>query len=194
LLADIQDTFSHVSSDRVSTSDLLKGLVTETSFWSEADRGKPLSSYGLSKRLLPFGIHPKDIRFGGVVRKGYFRADFEDAWQRYVLRNPGKGQQGQQASVHTGSGCFSKGQQLAFVADSRVPESRVNTRFVADVAPLLPPGGDYGAEPDSQGRSNGNHHCWTHPKNKTHWWLRDGADPVCELCHPGPTAKLSGAE
>lgn len=32
------------------------------------------------------------------------------------------------------------------------------------------------------------YHCWTHPKNKTEWWLRGGIDPVCGLCHPNPAA------
>jgi hypothetical protein len=146
LLADIQTAFSHTTADRLSTQELLKELVRiETSPWSEADRGKPLSPFGLSRQLHPFGIRPKDIRFGDATRKGYFRVDFEDAWARYLPVESERGQQGQQASVYTPPSHFSGGQQMWRVAGVKDGKSSVITQVVADVATSTPPWDELGA-------------------------------------------------
>lgn len=136
LLADIRHVLSTSGAERISTHALLKELLRlETSPWSECDRGKPLSPYGLSRLLLPFSVRPKDVRFGSATRKGYLRADFEESWARYLPMDAEKGQQGQQASVYAGPAHFSEGQQELLVADQKNAKSPINTRVVADVAP-----------------------------------------------------------
>jgi uncharacterized protein DUF3631 len=47
-------------------------------------KGKPLSDRGLAERLKPYGIRSKLIRIGGTVARGYAKADFLDAWARYL--------------------------------------------------------------------------------------------------------------
>jgi hypothetical protein len=51
--------------------------------------GKPLDSYGLAKRLKPYGIKPADVREvgDGPNLKGYKREDLHDAWTRYLVRD-----------------------------------------------------------------------------------------------------------
>jgi hypothetical protein len=175
LLEDIRVALSPSGVDRISTQELLEELLKiETSPWSECDRGKPRSP--------PFGIRPKDLRFGSATRKGYLRADFEESWARYLPLDTEKGQQGQQAAVHAPFREIGKGQQSVFVADPKNDESSANTRVVAGVAPS----GDKIGDRNTRTKPNGAKHCLIHPSNKTQWWLRGGVDPVCDLCHPNP--------
>lgn len=82
LLGDCRDLFA--DRDRYTTDDLLERLVgLDERPWGDL-RGKPLDARGLARRLRPYGIRPGDHRFGDTVRKGYQRADFHDAWQRYL--------------------------------------------------------------------------------------------------------------
>jgi len=188
LLADIRVVLSPSGVDRISTQELLKELLKiETSPWSECDRGKPLSPYGLSRVLLPFGIRPKDLRFGSTTRKGYLRADLEESWARYLPVATEKGQQGQQAAVHAPFGEIGKGQQSVSVADLKSEESSANTRVVANVALSWDEQGALSTR-NRRTKPNGAKHCLIHPANKTRWWLRAGVDPVCDICHPNPNA------
>lgn len=51
--------------------------------WSDI-RGKPIDSRLLANKLSPYGIRPTTIRTGQTTPKGYLRADFIDAWTRYL--------------------------------------------------------------------------------------------------------------
>ncbi|MGE0218416.1 DUF3631 domain-containing protein [Mycolicibacterium sp.] len=80
----------------MKTPMLLKDLaMIPESPWKDVRRGGlQLDAVGLATRLRPYGIKSHDIRWGSegskgadTVSKGYYRADFEDAWTRYVLPN-----------------------------------------------------------------------------------------------------------
>ena len=192
LLADIRGIFSSEQTDRLSTFRLLECLQQfEESPWGEYDHGRPLSAFQLSSLLGPFEVRPRDIRFDQSVKKGYQRSDFEDTWDRYLgsssAEHRSKGQQGQQASIHAGLEDFRKGQQEGSVADEKSEKSSANTRVVADVAPSPPTWSELTSP--AEGRSNGVRRCWVHPGNQTEWWLRQGVDWVCQLCHPNPTGE-----
>src|SRR5262249_41969386 len=87
--------------DRLLTLELLQALIEREaepwpSWWGkEVDRAaadhdvprKP--AVDLARHLRPFGILPKDIRIDGGQGKGYARADFEDAFLRYLDGNEG---------------------------------------------------------------------------------------------------------
>ena len=55
--------------------------------WAEAKNEKPLTDQMLAHLLRPYGIRPKTIWIGKVAGKGYLRADFEQAFGRYISRN-----------------------------------------------------------------------------------------------------------
>lgn len=38
----------------------------------------------LARALGDFGVSPRNLRFGSVVRKGYLRSDLEEPWARYL--------------------------------------------------------------------------------------------------------------
>jgi hypothetical protein len=54
--------------------------------WPDLLRGKPINERWLAKHLAAFGIHPKLLRIGDDWRpgRGYEKADFEDAFMRYL--------------------------------------------------------------------------------------------------------------
>lgn len=81
LLADVRAVFQE---EKVFTDDLLERLNgLDEAPWGEL-RGKPLDSRGLARRLRPYAVRPKQVRIGEATRKGYERADFADAWSRYL--------------------------------------------------------------------------------------------------------------
>jgi hypothetical protein len=192
LLADIRTVFQTKGSDRLSTMELLTDLAEiEASPWAEFNHGKPLTPTTLARLLRPFDILPRDVRVDSRVLKGYEREGFGDAWMRYlsppVPLPAAEGQQGQQGAIHAPLSEIGKGQPSVSVAGLENEESPANMRVVADVAPSW---GELGALSTRKTgtKPNGAKYCWIHPTNKTHWWLRDGVDPVCELCHPNPAA------
>ncbi|MGB9428964.1 MAG: DUF3631 domain-containing protein [Gammaproteobacteria bacterium] len=86
LLADLRIVFD---GQLTMTTD---GILTDLydlpdSPWRDL-RGKPLDSRGLSNRLRQYGIHPKTLRISESTPRGYERADFADAWTRYLPSVP----------------------------------------------------------------------------------------------------------
>ncbi len=51
-------------------------------------RGKPLDQRGLARHLRQYGIKSRTVRIGEATPKGYERADFFDAWSRYIPPPP----------------------------------------------------------------------------------------------------------
>ena len=83
LLSDVRMAF--VDADKMSTEDILTKLhALDDAPWGD-HRGKPLTNLELSRLLNPYAIKPKLLRFGADVIRGYVRADFNDAWHRYLL-------------------------------------------------------------------------------------------------------------
>ena len=82
LLAEIKMVFG--DEDHLTTADLLHRLHDlEDAPWAEW-YGAPLSGRGLAKLLGPYRVMPIKRRVRGEQSRGYFRADFVDAWTRYV--------------------------------------------------------------------------------------------------------------
>jgi putative DNA primase/helicase len=90
LLADIRNMFDSRPDGRITTQDLLAGLVAiEERPWSELQRGKPINPAALAKLLAPFGVTPVNLKLPGEkVLKGYRREHFEDAFARYLAPPP----------------------------------------------------------------------------------------------------------
>jgi Protein of unknown function (DUF3631) len=87
LLADLKAVFGDAKA--LHTRTILDHLYNlEEAPWKDLF-GKPLDSYGLSRRLKPYGIRPTDVREtgDGPNLKGYKREDLHDAWTRYLVRD-----------------------------------------------------------------------------------------------------------
>ena len=82
LLGHIRDLFA---AERMSCSAVIEGLNDDEQLpyggWSD---GKGISTRELGKKLAAYKIKAKTIRLGERTAKGYERAQFEDAWSRYL--------------------------------------------------------------------------------------------------------------
>lgn len=90
LLADIHTVFTARSESKISSAELIEGLVSETeSPWATYNRGRPLTPRQLSKMLSTYGIKSKTIRLGRYdTPKGFERDQFTDAFARYLTKFP----------------------------------------------------------------------------------------------------------
>ena len=86
LLAAIKEVFG--GRDRMTTADLVgKLLERDDEPWPTVRRGQPLDAYYLRSTLK--GVVDRKtpvIRIGDKTKRGYYRADFEPAWRRYLCR------------------------------------------------------------------------------------------------------------
>lgn len=95
LLADIQGIFARLRSGRIKSADLIDALCADAeAAWATYNNGRPLTPRQLSKLLSVYGIHPKTVRQGRETPKGYDKAQFEDAFARYLAAPPDLPQQG----------------------------------------------------------------------------------------------------
>ncbi|HTF32185.1 MAG TPA: DUF3631 domain-containing protein [Myxococcota bacterium] len=84
LLADIWGVFNAQDEDTIFTEDLLEALNgLEDASWGDF-RGRQLTAQGLSRLLKPYAIKPSTVRIGEETKKGYTRAQFQLAWDRYA--------------------------------------------------------------------------------------------------------------
>lgn len=90
LLADIRDILEQRKVDQIPTADLLADLVAdEERPWATYSRGRSLTPRNLAKLLHQYGIASKNLWIGNrVVRKGFIRDEFEDAFARYLPVEP----------------------------------------------------------------------------------------------------------
>ncbi len=84
LLADIRGAFSK-EEDQLPTHGLLDRLnrLAEAQ-WGSWNDGDGMTAREVANKLRPYEIHSHDLRTKNGTRKGYRRADFEDAWGRYL--------------------------------------------------------------------------------------------------------------
>lgn len=82
LLRDIRQVFAEA--EQLTTEQLLSALNRmDESPWPTIRRGEPLDSRGLSQRLGKYGIGSK-LHAGERGLRGYTKAQFADAWSRYL--------------------------------------------------------------------------------------------------------------
>jgi hypothetical protein len=113
-----------LDAEKLPTKVLLEKLhALAESPWRDL-RGKPLDDRGLANRLREYDIKSKDVRTSTGTLKGYYRADFQDAWVRYL---PPIGQK----SATSATSATSVTNQAVGVADS-VAAVRASATGVAD--------------------------------------------------------------
>jgi Protein of unknown function (DUF3631) len=95
LLSDIRDIFDRTNTDRMASIDLIEALLDiDESGWAEYrgvrddQSSRKLSPGEMARLLKPFGIRPRSVwpaakRRKGTSRKGYWRSQFESAWEKY---------------------------------------------------------------------------------------------------------------
>ena len=93
LLRDIRGVFDGLSSerDRVASAYLIEKLCEIVPGpWGEYGRsGKPITQNKLARLLKPLAIGPQKVRIGNETPNGYFRHQFEEAWERFLSSEGG---------------------------------------------------------------------------------------------------------
>ena len=85
LLADLRDLFAIAPAAKLATAAILRYLATLADRpWADYAQGEPLTPRQLARLLDGFNIKARQIRQGSATRKGYVRADFIDAFCRYL--------------------------------------------------------------------------------------------------------------
>jgi hypothetical protein len=85
LLMDIQTYFKSSGAAPVGSADLVAALCKDsTGAWQECNKGKQLTQAQTAKLLRPYGISPRNIRFGESTKRGYQPSQFSDAFERYL--------------------------------------------------------------------------------------------------------------
>ncbi len=86
LLCDIEEIFRKIPGSKISTVNLIAELTKNgEKRWQKFHFGEPISPRQLAKHLGSYGISKGSKRIGAANAKGYEKADFDDAFQRYVF-------------------------------------------------------------------------------------------------------------
>jgi len=94
LLSDLSGLFEERGVDRLASAEIVRHLVTlEHRPWPEWKQGKPLTVRQLARILSPFEVSPSPLWIDGQTRRGYERADLDDALSRYAPRSESLGPQ-----------------------------------------------------------------------------------------------------
>lgn len=153
LLNDIKTILDTKQANKMFSATLLEHLMADDEApWPTWNRGKPMTARQLSTKLGEFGIKSKDIRIGTINKKGYDRADFSEAFTRYLsAETPAASATARQPIVHAASSVFSPATGLPRVADEKTPQAKdyAGCRVVADKTPL-PLGVEDAAGPEEE--------------------------------------------
>jgi hypothetical protein len=88
LLRDVRTVFNGEGAERLTTGKILERLREPDDAPWRSLRGEPLDANRLARLLKPYGVKPENMREGSSTFRGYRRASFEDAWERYVPAMP----------------------------------------------------------------------------------------------------------
>jgi Protein of unknown function (DUF3631) len=162
LLTDIRDVFTAHNFDKAGSKFLVAQLADdETKPWGSFGKdAKPITERQLARLLREFGIKPGNLRIGGAIVKGYTKAGFVDAWERYASSSsaPRGFRSATSATSNDSNGLEEKSSATPdlFVADRNGsnPLEIDTCSDVADRNPLGSKTGDVGAD-----RPEGPHVC-----------------------------------
>jgi len=89
LLADIRAVFDERGIDRLASAALAAALhEIEEAPWGEW-YGNQITANAIARLLKPYDVQPRKLRIGDETPRGYTRAQFADAWERYIPENGG---------------------------------------------------------------------------------------------------------
>jgi hypothetical protein len=157
LLADLRHVFQAAETEALYTSTILEALHRlEDAPWADW-YGHPLTTRDLARLLRPYQVESKNIREHGTgaPRKGYVRADLQDAWARYVPLHPLQPLQEAEPAGQPGNGHVAEQPPLSAtsatgpgdVADVAASPNPSATGLTCDVAHVA----DVAAPPASNG-------------------------------------------
>lgn len=85
LLRDIRTVFDSHAHTNIASATLLEQLkAMDDAPWVTYGYGRGLSAHSLGRLLEPYEIHSKTVRVAQRTPRGFQRAQFEDAWTRWL--------------------------------------------------------------------------------------------------------------
>jgi hypothetical protein len=123
LLGDIRDVFDKSGEDRISSAHLIEQLCEIVPRpWAEYGKNdKEITQHQLARLLKPLGIPTQKVASGDTRVNGYFRADFEEAFERYL----GAKADSPSSNSDTRTPCDEIRTSAIFSSDSSDPRVRV---------------------------------------------------------------------
>jgi len=86
LLSDLRNMFAERGDEpKVFSKDIVLHLVgLDDRPWPEYINERAITKHQLAKILGRFGIKPRNVKINGLTKRGYFIADFQDSFTRYL--------------------------------------------------------------------------------------------------------------
>src|SRR5215831_14163097 len=85
LLQEIKTMFEASTLDHLTSKTIIERLTADPEKrWAEWSRGKPITEKGVAGLLHEYRIVSRTVGPRGAEAKGYRKADFKDAWERYL--------------------------------------------------------------------------------------------------------------
>jgi hypothetical protein len=129
LLADIRRIFDEIIPERIFSKRLVESLCAMSDRpWRQINRGAITENW-LSRRLRPFGVHSSDIHLDGKHAKGYARANFAEAFERYLPDFESSNRANVQSSINTGENENSKRADGEVAHGLKTAQSAINIGF-----------------------------------------------------------------
>ena len=148
--------------DRISSAGLIEQMVEIVPRpWAEYGKGgKPISPNKLARLLKPLDIAPQVVRIGEATPSGYYRRQFEDAWERHLAPIEGLSPSGGSTNLNSlnnadGIGTSELFSNLNNGPDVEVSKSRRNAATTGIVEAVEVGKGGLGKEGLSNGRVPG---------------------------------------
>src|SRR5215472_8919501 len=100
LLQDINTMFEASTLDYLTSKTIIERLTADPEKpWAEWSRGKPITEKGVAALLHEYRIFSRTVGPQDARAKGYRKADFEDAWQRYLTLEAEKAEGGLDSDI-----------------------------------------------------------------------------------------------
>jgi Protein of unknown function (DUF3631)/Bifunctional DNA primase/polymerase, N-terminal len=100
LLQDIKTMFEASTLDHLTSKAIINNLTADPEKrWAEWSRGKPISEKGVAGLLHEYRIVSRNVGPRAAQTKGYRKADFEDAWERYLTPEAEKAEGGLDSDI-----------------------------------------------------------------------------------------------
>jgi Protein of unknown function (DUF3631) len=89
LLNDLRSIFEDTGADALHSEDIIDRLEKmENRPWAEWSRGKPMSKNQLAKVVGLFEVEPKQVKIGGINKRGYRLDVLKKVFSRYLSATP----------------------------------------------------------------------------------------------------------
>jgi hypothetical protein len=139
LLAGIREVFDAEAVEKLLTAGLLRALVKREVDQAREDETPRKPAMDLARHLKPFEVQPKKLRVGERTANGYERADFEDAFARYLPSacSLSLGPEGRNNGTTLGAQGFEAFRPLSTATQVGTPET-VGDKVCADVPTSTP--------------------------------------------------------